>query len=494
MADLSLELFLEKTSFIRGESIRFVATLTNKGRQPVEILSPERLSRALSLKISDSQGGELEGDALSMTEEEGGMPPHVTTPPMITLGPGQNAKETGDVLTWVGPLDPGEYRIKGSYSSGRLAWAESSEVAIRIGPANPVAAVVSMPSRVIGAAPRLVAWIHQDGVSFELFLEKLNPKLPKLSLGNRGLAKIALPEPVRVSSVNANPPPAYHLAWIEDGRTLKVLRLPADAAPEPVIDIPLPTGGLEIVGMPYSDSRGGMFIVLAASDGVRATLINLPAGGKPTATPINPRPALSAVRNVFWSAEEHLFLLWTGEDGKEVHGATTSLAAPANPLEGRRLFTAPQPVASLRTLQVYDSRRGASDLMCEVLCHNLVLDLFQPLRVNLVNAAIVSKERYEADGLGDLRVLQAEIDGDGKTAYLMEDLKGRVYYAPPGDLSATKRVVVEEAQPYANKPELPLTVGMYPHLVSANRLSSTPGFYLRFIRKGVGFEFRKMPG
>ncbi len=491
MAKLSLDLFLEKSDFVHGESIRFVATLTNRGAAPETILSMNELARSLTISITDADGEVQSADAQNQLKREGEEAPHVRSGPEITLAPGQKAQETGDVLPWLGEIEPGTYTISAAYVHDSNAWAESTPATITIKPADPAQAVASLPSAAFAAAPRLSTWLNRNPTGFSLFLLATSANLPALALSNRSILKIPNESSVYPSSANQNPPAAGHLVWIEGGNTLRSLRLPTDAPPEAPVDVPLPMPGLRIIGRPFSDENGVMWVVLTDTGGGRATLVKLPPGVPASATPINPAPAMTGCTEVLWSRDEQLILLWTGDDGREIHGALTALKAPANPLTGRRLFTAPQPVLNLKSYMHYDLQRETYTPKCVALCHNEALDLYLSVRVNLATGAMESKQEFLADGKGELTVLQAELDGDHHAAYLMSDPNGHVHYAPP-DLAKTEKVVLVEGSPYVSEPEVPLTTKMFPMLFAAGRLSNYPGFYLRYIEDGTHFTTRKL--
>jgi hypothetical protein len=491
MANLSLDLFLEKSDFVHTESIRFVATLTNRGSQPETLLSLDRLANSLSVILTDAAGVARGGKAMNQNAAEGLPAPHVTTAPTIVLAPGQKAQETGDVLVWLGELLPGTYTIQGAYEHDREARAESAAVTITVAPASPTLAVPSLPSTTFSTAPRVSTWLNRQASGWSVFLLTTSANVPSVALSNRPIATLAAEAPVYPSSANSNPPAAMHLVWFEGGTLLRVVRLPAEKAPEPSIDIPLPAPGLRLLGRPFSDVNGDLFAVFADAEGFRGTLVKQPAGAAPSATPINPSPPMSGATAVHWTRDEQLVLLWTGDDRKEIHGAITPIAKPANPLTGRRLFTAPHPVANLLPYLHYDEMRETYTPKCVVLCHNQVLDMFLSLRINLATGALESKEEFLADGMGELTVYQAELNGLNQAAYLMVDPDDAIYYAPP-DLGKTKPILLIEAQPYLNTPAVPLTVDHAPMLFAAGRLSDHPGFHLRYIDEGIPFTTKKL--
>ncbi len=148
-------------------------------------------------------------------------------------------------------------------------------------------------------------------------------------------------------------------------------------------------------------------------------------------------------------------------------------------------------MADIKSYMHYDEQRETYTPMCVALCHNEALDMFLSVRVNLATGAMDSKQEFLADGKGELTVLQSELDGDHHAAYLMSDPDGNVHYAPP-DLAQTEKVILVEAKPYVNEPEIPLTTKMSPVLFAAGRLSNKPGFYLRYIEAGTHFTAKKM--
>jgi hypothetical protein len=160
-------------------------------------------------------------------------------------------------------------------------------------------------------------------------------------------------------------------------------------------------------------------------------------------------------------------------------------------LTGRRLFTSPQPIMHLMGYMHYDVQRETYTPKCVALCRNEALDMFLKVHVNLATGGLDRKEEFIADGMGELEVLQGEIDGNHEAAYLMTDPDENVHYAPP-DLTKTDKIILVHAIPPLGKPEILLRKENSPMLLAAGRLSNRQGFYIRYIEGDEKFVTLKV--
>ena len=127
MTGLKLQLAMERSEAVRGESVRFVVTLMNTGAAPVTVPAPEPKNHVLLVKAVATDGKEFVGEADHYRHMEGSPPPHVRDKTQLTLGPGQSTQVRGDLLTWIGELPVGIYSVTATFAADATSKGASTQ-------------------------------------------------------------------------------------------------------------------------------------------------------------------------------------------------------------------------------------------------------------------------------------------------------------------------------------------------------------------------------
>jgi hypothetical protein len=475
MASLKLDLSLEKNEFVRGESIRFVVALTNVGGSPVTVATEKPKNRAFAISVKSPWGGEVRGDALTMAEREG---EHVDEPrdtPTRLLAQGEKLVARGDVIPWLGELEPGEYTIEGIYEFTPALSTVSAPATFKVVEAAPVYARTARPNFAGQREASETAWLHKTGAGHGLYLMRSSPKSPLVAYSNTPLAQLPFPAEVIPSCHNSVTCPSDHLVWMAEDGSLQVLRHKAGVVSDPILSVPLPSADLEPVGTPYSDGKGNLHLVLAAEGGTPAFLCQVSDRTNASFRPFDSTVPLGSPRSVLWGGDETLTVAWVGADEREVMAATVSLAALPPRIAGKKLLTASHAVIDLSLAQRSREEAEGYERLLFVLAFDDVKDILYRTRVNLSSSETGEPERFVVDGVGNLVLRDSILDEDLNAQYLFAGADGAVVHA---DGSFSRLVPVLTAS------RRPVTVAHCPGLVVTSKFSKLRGAFLRYIEDG----------
>ena len=483
MEGLKLDLEARKTEVIRGESIRFNLVLTNTGQTPLTLKDNSGVNRSFSIHVTGIWGVDAWGDQMSIHVREG---EHVDQPrsqPTKVLAPGDKWAVQGDVISWIGELEPSTYSLQGHYMHSPSARAESSVVEVKVTEAAPVYAGSATQNLPLVLSPRVTAWIHRTGSTYRLFVLESSPNHPPVTYANIPLAEVDVAAGVLPSSYNVAPPTVQHMVWTANDGSLRVLRFRSDLPPEAPISIPLPSEDLEPMATPYTDPKGNLHVLLVNPGGENACLLQHIGKGKPAIHPIKTDPPLTGPRSAIWCRDEVLAFAWADPEGIEVFAATVPLSSPPQPITGKLLFTADQPVIDFLLAQVYNEAREDYDRVLHVLSHDLVNDIFLRWKINLADGNAEPDGRFVVDGAGNLQIIQSVLTDDGAPLYLFARPDGAIVFA---DSSFTAFLPVTDAS------HRPVKANSQPYLVVPTGMSRIPGRFVRFIEQGKRFAYARL--
>jgi hypothetical protein len=485
MEGLKLDLEIRKTATIRGESIRFALTLTNAGRTPANLLDDSSENRAFSIHVTNVWGFDAWGDQMSIEVREG---EHIDQPrnqPRKPLAPGEKWIVQGDIIAWIGDLEPGDYSVQGHYMNSPQIMTETAVAQIKVSEAVPVYSGSAVQNLPLPLSPRITAWLHRAGSEYQLFALESSPKHPPVTYANVPVAPMEIPSHVTPSSYNVAPAAIQHMIWSSADGNLRVLRFRSDLPPEPAAVIPLPDEHLEPFATPYSDPKGNLHALLVTPEGETACLLQLIGKAKPVFKPVKAEPPLSGPKCALWCRDESLVFAWVEpEEGLHVSAALVPLAAPPGTITGNPVFSAEHPVINLQLVQVYNEGSGKHDRILYALVHDQVNDILMRWKIDLADGKSQPDGEFEVDGIGGLRMIQSVMTDEMVPLYLFAKTDGAIVFA---DSTFSKLHPVKDAN------FQPVKVTSFPQLVVPTSFSRIPGRYVRFIDQGKRFAFVKLP-
>ena len=480
MEGLKLDLEVRKPEVVRGESIRFVLNLSNAGPNPVTIKDGTPENRAFSIHVTNLWGFDAWGNQMSVQAREG---EHVDQPrkePRKPLAPGEKWQAAGDIVAWIGDLEPGSYTVRGFYQNAPGDKVESADVEIKVGEAAPVLAQTAVRNLPLSLSPRVTAWLNKSGAGYDLFVLESSPKNPQVTYANIPLAQVAMPPAVFPSSYNTAPPMVQHMAWAEADGNLRVLRFRSDLPPEAPASIPLPDEDLEPMATPYSDERGNLHVLLATPEGDSAALLQVVGKAKPAFYPVKAVPPLAGPRCALWYRDGALAFAWADEEATGVFAATVPLNAPPRTIAGNAVFTSEHPVIDLALAQVYNEASENYDRVLFVLAHNQEDDLYYRWKINLADGKAEEDGRFEVTGAGNMRIIQSVFTEENVPLYLFARQDGAIIFA---DAAFTRLT------PVLDENRKPVKASQHPGIVAPTSFSRIRGTFVRYIDQGKRFAY-----
>ena len=484
--DLKLTLALERSEAVRGESVRFVATLTNAGKAPVAVPAPIPRNEVLVVHATAADGTKFTGGATRYQHVEGTPHPHVRQKDAVTLAPGQSVQVRGDLLVWLGEIPVGGYAVTAEYFNANIVQVPSEPVKLTVVEPKAVFLAAAPAQAVRERAERLFSWINESARGREVFLLATSARRPTVSLYNRRLGPVTVASGVLPAASHLVPPSPAHAAWVTGGK-LHFVRMTIDGPDERVTAVPLPEEDLAPVAPPYTTPEGEIAVLLVNAEGDSAGLLRAAAVGAARFTKVPLRPALSGgPRGLCWAEDGRFALLWVDDEELQVHGVIGRVEGPAGQLTARGVHAAPHEVMDVRPFMHYDSERGAYDVLACILCRDKTLDVWrrQVVMVDGPGGPRVLDDAQKVvtpmgPSIGGPRVLQSELrpvfDGLPKAYYLVAGSDEKVHVLGP-ELGAPV--------PVEHFPGQGVTRRDMPQLVGSAAGSDYRGMYVRYVRDG----------
>jgi hypothetical protein len=260
---LHLSLELQNRAVVRGESILFRLVLENRGPVALSLagIHPERA--AFEIEVRPKEGGPARrATAFDRSAREGGGSSGFPIPD-VSVAPGDRLATQGDVLGWIGELEPGDYEIFGRYSYEPFANVRSESVLVTVTPAAPVTVRAAGYLPEFAGPRRNVAWLHRAAEGYEVFLERESILSPRTVISCRKAARVKTPVVPCPSSHELGSGP--HVVWIGD-RELVIVADPENAPLERRIPLAAADAGAIEVVAAHARGDGRLEVALASSE------------------------------------------------------------------------------------------------------------------------------------------------------------------------------------------------------------------------------------
>lgn len=269
---LEVKLSIEKTEFLFQESPRCLLTLTNDGRETIQISNPATSLTMPIFRLTDTRTGEDVVFQKKPSEWEEDI--------REGLPPGKTLERGFFLLDEIKITAPGTYRLAAVYEYDAGKKTESAPVKFTILPATPKNLFL-IGNGAWGSNPVLYgAWVNLASDPPQI-VRTLFEALP--GGGVRASHSVAKAEaedrPVLSAPPNRSVAKSHWIAWL-DGNFLKFVHFDENMGPSPVGKFELPKLEMEIVGAlhsdPVTDTRvrpnGAALIWMGDADGTRSGL------------------------------------------------------------------------------------------------------------------------------------------------------------------------------------------------------------------------------
>jgi hypothetical protein len=479
--DLVFELSLSKVNVVRGESVPFVLTLSNQGKSAANLRDESPENQAFSVQVSGPGGFHAEANTASVLIREG---EHVDVPrvvPRRTLLPGEAMRASGDLISWIGELEPGNYSVTAQYADGATARQAAKPVSIHIEEASPVSSI-PMRNPLFAEAPAESLWLNRSAQKYDLFLQLASASYPPVTLSSRRISTLSGPFKAVISMALSSQQKIRHVVWINgSGQTiqLNVVRLtglvPETISGEYAVPEPVP----EILDLPFTDESGTLFVVLVDPDG-SASLFALSDSGRPSRTPLPLPSPMTGPRRSLWCRDGSLVLCWADGKQRQISFATVAPSAPARKPVVRRITAADFPVLDICLFQRYRESDSGYDRIAAVLFRDESENQLIRRIIHLDTGKTESETRFPATAALRWSLLEAVRTGDSGFRYLFASADGSVHFAN-SDFSRISPLVSPSGKPIRRTD--------CPSILIASEFSRLPGTYIRYIEDGKRFAW-----
>jgi hypothetical protein len=472
-AALQLELVISKVEVIRGESLPFEIILANAGADPITLSDGSPQNRAFGIRITGRGGFQASGDTMSVAAREGERVDAVRAPVKKELAAGDKLSVKGDLLAWLGDLEPGEYNVAATYSDPAPVKAESTRVAVRVTPASPLYARAARPNWVTPQQSPDVVWTSRTDSGGVLYLLESSSKNAAVTLSNRPIASVSATDEPVASTYASVSPKQQSVVWIPDPDNLQVMRLTRDAIPGSPATLPLPEKGMKILDTPYTDDNGRLHLVLVSADGKRAGLLQCPPDGGPTWYPIQDAPPLSAQRAVQWYKDGVFALVWSV--GRVIYAASAELESLPTAIPARKVLTLPFSVTDIALGQRYNQTRQLYDRLLVMMAFDRVHETLFIKRADMRTGNPEPDERFVIPGLNGMSFFKSVLKEDLTPVYAFFDPEGGLWIAQPRLARLT---------PVSDGAGAPVKRDSFPELILPSRSSRLQGIFIRYLDGG----------
>ncbi|MGC9323808.1 MAG: hypothetical protein ACP5G0_03565 [Desulfomonilia bacterium] len=488
--ELTIRLDLESATAVHGESVFFTVVLSHSFDSPLSVTSFTPANRSLVMTMSGPGRRVYAADQISHSERDGNPVNTPRAPEGRSLDPGETMELRGDLLEWFGPVPPGDYHLRITYS-GIMRSIESEPAALRILPVAIEESTVSGCPR-FGDTPLAAAWTHRDKDGYLVMYEQLGPHLPRNRLHcveaartrERIIPWAACPERPGITT--------GHVWWGDEKNTLAVasvdLSRPGSHTLHTVVP---PTHGAVPAGSALSLSDGSMLIPMFDPEQEELSILKSTDAGN-TVISSSRLEGFSPNRPhaVFWK-QNMLHLGWVDKNGTTIRSASMSFDTPSLKSERRTSCEVPETVM---WITVYEDRmQSAQDLRALYLGegkppqeHGPRLMMWtvsaQPSgfvcnNISLADGTKKAEVLMKAKKPGGIRVVHAAVTSENSLSVLFADTSDNLFYGGTGH-----GVVV----PLKTRVKKKITLRDHPCLVVG---SSYPWVHLRYVPGGKSIEY-----
>ena len=466
---LAAQFRLARVSCIRHESVRFGLKVTNTSSDELaEVVSLHPKNLAVTLVLESAQRRRT-AHQLSAYLREGGHYHPPDRPATVKLSPGASLDLDGDLLGYFGGIEPGDYQVTAEYS-GHTLIALSAPAALRVLPANPVAATTPRLGYRAGAAALPAAWVHSGETGYSLLLQIQSGALP--GSPRHGFRLLDNFDGVNLDAavLGYADLPSAHVVWHDRSGRLRFVSVDLETgqpAAATTVQTPYPgralrsaaSDGEGMLWIPYTDTARRRFAALHIGPGGAGDSYALNLG---SLVPLGPLVNL-------WDLAEKLYFAWTAGDGCQLRCGRLDLEEPAEGFAALLAYTFDLPIVWLDGyMQVRDFERRDPMLWCVHRSEGA----FTCVRFDVLAKQWNAEAALPATKAPKLTPIDSAVTMDQNLALLFSDPTGEVWYA-----STTLRKIVPLAEFTGRK----VSKADHPGLLPSGTYGIRPWVYARYI-------------
>jgi len=499
-AVLILAIELDRRECIRGESVLFTVTLTNDSNAGLTKFPPFSSELSPVVLFLDGRKGQRQANQRSFQEREGTHRHGPSTPPTsITLAPRQKLQLQGDLLSWFGDMEPGEYTVTARHAYG----AESKPVPLKVLPARAISASAPRYTTQGPASPMPAAWGHKQGDETLLFFQQQSPVLPRNVIHGFRAETVAEEVHPYAALIANSDVRSGHLVWLQKENRVSLTPVDLENGKSgPRREIKLPFAG-ELLPSPLSMPGGALWLPVAQKDRNAASFLEVLPDGKVNAFDLDLGQAKPLGAYVcFWEHGRQLHFSWAAEQGREVMLASLALSDPRTGFVKRSLYAPADPVfwldafididAPARDAPYFEEQippgQRTRPLVPEpplvVACVTQSASSLNFVHVNTTDGQHKRVAMLPLAGLDAPRCLGGVVTYEFQLVLLMADAQDRLFVA--STTSNSVRAISDLVSP-------PPSAASFPSLVAATRQARSPWVYVRYLEKDLVQYLRLEP-
>ncbi len=257
---ISLELKLENTKAVRGESIPFRAVITNNGDSGHEIEEVTKTNESLIFYLQKGNEKATKSSFFVPYGKTGGVKPETKVSQLITINPKQSRIYSGDLLNLFGNIKTGTYSFYAIYNSKGLE-VKSKPVSVKINRANLIYAFSQWEYDKIAQSNLKTVWINK-AQKYDVYFMENNAKNPEvIEYSKRVWQSHVQIGGIKISAINDFMQNIVHLIWKQGASIYALMLNEAEPQGNPK---KIPTGlqNYQILEPSFTDKEGNLFLFL----------------------------------------------------------------------------------------------------------------------------------------------------------------------------------------------------------------------------------------
>lgn len=268
---LKLSLEVEKRKFVVGESIPLTISLENIGSKNIKINDLSEKDDSIYIRIIGDKGSHFSGTLLSWLEREG-IPYSPALRQMAYFKSKGKKIISVDLTKIIGIIPEDRYRIKASYSSHGILVIDSNVVALKIFSANPIYCMSPKDDQRYLSNSIRTAWINKEKGGYGLFILESSPNIPDNIWANKRITQFDGPKEVHLSLLESYDQQIEHALWVDQDRLFILIRELRNQVT--IKDFNLNLTNLKILDPSFTSEDGTLACLITSHDG-KVSLLSL---------------------------------------------------------------------------------------------------------------------------------------------------------------------------------------------------------------------------
>jgi hypothetical protein len=480
--ELTLSLSVDRESHVRSESINVEVSLMNTSSRAVEVEDMTVTNNPLHLNAINNFGEKFSGSLESPRARDGLRFPPIEGKSMILLQPKNKIVVKIDLLDILGELREGAYKVRATYVSGGMFFVRSQPVSVKILKSTPNYSKTYQDYLRINSYPVRTTWINSEDDGLYLFIMENSQYQPSNIRSNRRILKTEKNQRTCPSILASPEQLTEHILMLQEypPRVAKLERRVLTDFKK----VELPIRDFKILEPPFTSFYGDLYFVVMSKEKDTAifSLVDLPNEGKIETEEICRFDDDFTRYCIIHDEESRLHIVWASKSGSIFYtwyDTEQSIKAESEP---KMLVAFKPPILDLQLSKACEDEEGKLQLMLHFANCEFPNELHSHL-INVDSGKELSHSFFPLPELRSLVLIQTILDLDCRPHYLFQDSAGALWFKAFEGAEPVK--VTEDDEAYPGNVD-------YPVLLVSSDQSPNYGIYLRYIKDGSRFVYKKL--